>query len=93
MLKNGFGGMVTFELACSRERAAEFINSLELCTIAVSLGATETLIEQPAAMTHSFYSVEELASAGLRESMIRLSIGLEDAEDIIADLERELDRI
>jgi methionine-gamma-lyase len=93
LLKNGFGGEVTFELACSRERTAEFIDGLELCAIAVSLGSTDTHIEQPATMTHSSYTAEELAAAGLRESMIRLSVGLENAEDIIADLKKGLDRI
>ena len=92
-MEHGFGGIVTFELKCGREKSAEFVNSLKLCTIAVSLGDAETLIEHPATMTHSTYTPEALAQAGIGESMLRLSVGLEDAEDIIADLKEGLDRI
>ncbi len=89
----GFGGIMSFELKCSRERAAEFADSLKLCTLAVSLGDAMTLIEHPASMTHNTYTVEELAELGISESMLRLSVGLEDPDDIIADLKAELDRI
>lgn len=89
----GFGGVVSFELKCSRERTAEFVNSLKLCTLAVSLGADITLIEHPASMTHNTYTVEELAELGISESMLRLAVGLEDADDLIADLKAELDKI
>ena len=92
-MHNGFGGIITFELKCSREKSAEFVNSLKLCTIAVSPGDAETLIEHPATMTHSTYTPEELAQAGIGESMLRLSVGLEDAEDIIEDLRAGLDGI
>ena len=92
-MHNGFGSIITFELKCSREKSAEFVNSLKLCTIAVSLGDAETLIEHPATMTHSTYTPEELAQAGIGESMLRLSVGLEDAEDIIEDLRAGLDGI
>ena len=92
-MHNGFGGIITFELKCSREKSAEFVNSLKLCTIAVSLGDAETLIEHPATMTHSTYTPEELAQAGIGESMLRLSVGLEDAEAIIEDLRAGLDGI
>lgn len=92
-MHNGFGGIITFELKCSREQSAEFVNSLKLCTIAVSLGDAETLIEHPATMTHSTYTSDELASAGIGESMLRLSVGLEDVEDIIDDLREGLDSI
>ena len=92
-MHNGFGGIITFELKCSREKSAEFVNSLKLCTIAVSLGDAETRIEHPATMTHSTYTPEELAQAGIGESMLRLSVGLEDAEDIIEDLRAGLDGI
>lgn len=88
-----FGGMITFELNASRERSARFLNELALCTLAVSLGDAETLIEHPASMTHSTYAPEELAAAGITESMIRLSVGLENPEDIIADLKTGLDQI
>ena len=92
-LHGGFGGMVSFELKCDRERTAEFVNSLKLCTLAVSLGDAITLIEHPASMTHNTYTVEALAEIGISESLLRLSVGLEDADDLIADLKAELDRI
>ncbi len=89
----GFGGVVSFELKCDRERTAEFVNNLKLCTLAVSLGADMTLIEHPASMTHNTYTVEELAELGISESLLRLSVGLEDPDDLIADLKAELDKI
>ena len=66
----------------------KFCNSLKLATIAVSLGDAETLIEHPASMTHSPYSPEERAAAGISDGLVRLSVGLENVEDIIADLEQ-----
>lgn len=87
-----FGGMIAVEFAMSREDTASAINNLELCTIAVSLGDAETLVEQPATMTHSAYNAEELEAAGIPESLVRISVGLEDAEDIIADFARVLPR-
>ncbi len=92
-MHGGFGGIITFELNATREQSAEFVNSLKLCTIAVSLGDAETLIEHPATMTHSTYTPEALEQAGIGESMLRLSVGLEDAEDIIADLKAGLDNL
>ena len=88
---HGFGGMITFELNAAKQRSAEFLNGLSLCALAVSLGDAETLIEHPASMTHSAYTPDELAAAGIGESMIRLSIGLESPDDIIADLKQGLD--
>lgn len=89
----GFGGILSFELKCNRERTSEFVNSLQLCTLAVSLGDAITLIEHPASMTHNTYTIEELQAIGISESLLRLSVGLEDADDLIADLKAELDRI
>lgn len=83
-----FGGMITFELNATREQTEEFINSLELCTLAVSLGDAETLIEHPASMTHSPLSEEELAEANLTPAMVRLSVGLEEPKDIIDDIKQ-----
>lgn len=88
-----FGGMITFELNADKQKTEDFMNTLELCTLAVSLGDAETLIEHPASMTHSPYSEEELAAIKITPSMIRLSVGLEDPEDIIADLKAGLDRV
>ncbi|OQB22139.1 MAG: Methionine gamma-lyase [Firmicutes bacterium ADurb.Bin182] len=88
-----FGGMITFELHCGKAAAERFVNELELCTLAVSLGDTETLIQHPASMTHSTYTPAELAAADISENLLRISVGLEDPEDIISDLKRGLDRI
>ncbi len=89
-MKNGFGGIVAFELNATKDESERFINSLKLCTLAVSLGDAETLIEHPASMTHSTYTPEALEAAGISESLIRLSVGLEDVEDIIDDLDMGL---
>ena len=66
---------------------------IELCSIAVSLGDAETLIEHPASMTHSPYSPEERLEAGISDGLIRLAVGLENVEDIIADLDQALNLI
>lgn len=92
-MRNGFGGIISFELNATKEESEKFINSLKLCTLAVSLGDAETLIEHPASMTHSTYTPEALAAAGIGESLIRLSVGLEEPEDIIKDLEEGLSLI
>lgn len=83
-----FGGMIAIELKADRQTTAKAINKLKLCTIAVSLGDAETLVEHAASMTHSTYSPEELAEAGISEGLVRISVGLEDIEDIIADFEQ-----
>ena len=82
------GGMISIELKADREAASAAINRLQLCTIAVSLGDAETLVEHAASMTHSTYTPEELAASGISEGLVRISVGLEDAEDIIADFEQ-----
>lgn len=87
------GGMLSFEVAGGVEAGRKIMNSVELCSLAVSLGDTETLIEHPASMTHSTYSEEELAEAGIPQGLVRLSIGLEDVEDIIEDLRQALEKI
>ena len=88
-----FGGTMSFEVKGGVEAGIKLLNSLEICTLAVSLGDTTTLIEHPASMTHSTYSKEELAEAGIPEGLVRLSVGLENAEDIIEDLRQALDSI
>ena len=85
---SGFGGMIAFEVKGGRAAGAKLLNSLKLCTIAVSLGDAETLIEHPASMTHSPYSKEELEEQGISEGLVRLSVGLENVEDIIDDLKQ-----
>ena len=87
------GGMIAFEVEGGLEAGKKFLNSLELCALAVSLGDCETLIQHPASMTHSPYTPEERAEAGITEGLIRISVGLEDAADIIADLKQGLDRL
>ena len=85
-----FGGMLSFEVKGGRAAGTKLVNALHLITVAVSLGDAETLIEPPASMTHSTYTEEELAASGIPGGLIRLSAGLENAEDIIADLEQAL---
>ena len=88
-----FGGMVSFEVKGGRAAGVKLVNALHLITVAVSLGDAETLIEHPASMTHSTYTEEELAASGIAAGLIRLSVGLENAEDIIADLEQALNQL
>ncbi len=88
-----FGGMLSFEVKGGRAAGVKLVNSLHLVTVAVSLGDAETLIEHPASMTHSTYTEEELAASGIPAGLIRLSVGLENAEDIIADLKQALDAL
>ncbi|WP_270641878.1 methionine gamma-lyase [Paraclostridium sordellii] len=85
------GGMIAFEVKGGLESGKKLLNSLELCTLAVSLGDCETLIQHPASMTHSPYTAEERAEAGISDGLIRISVGLEDPEDIIDDLKQGLD--
>lgn len=87
------GGMISIELKADKAATAAALNKLELCVIAVSLGDAETLVEHPATMTHSTYSAEELKVAGISEGLVRISVGLEDPEDIIADFKAVLDTL
>ena len=87
------GGMMSIELKADKAATAAALNKLELCTIAVSLGDAETLVEHPATMTHSTYTAEELKASGISEGLVRISVGLEDPEDIIADLKAVLDTL
>lgn len=87
------GAMIAFEVKGGLEAGKKLMNSLHLCTLAVSLGDTETLIQHPASMTHSPYTPEERAMSGISEGLVRLSIGLEDADDIINDLKQGLDML
>ena len=88
----GGGGMISFDVKGGLEAGKKFINSLKLCTLAVSLGDTETLVEQAAAMTHTMIPKEVREAAGITDGMIRMSVGLEDPDDIIADLDQALSR-
>ncbi len=82
-----FGGMISFEMR-SFEEAKKVLNNVKLCVLAVSLGDCESLIQHPASMTHSMCTKEEIEAAGFSDCLIRFSVGLEDPEDIIADLKQ-----
>ena len=84
---SGYSGMIAFELKGGRQAGTALMNNLKLITLAVSLGDIDTLIEHPASMTHHSYSEEELASAGISTGLVRISVGLEHTDDLIADLE------
>ena len=87
----GFGGMVSFELANDTvERAKDFCAATRVFSLAESLGGVESLIEHPAIMTHASIPKAVREAAGLRDSLIRLSVGVEDGEDLVADLEQAL---
>lgn len=88
-MKN-FGAMLSFELKGGLDAGVQLMNAVKLCTLAVSLGDTETLIQHPASMTHSVVPPQERIKAGISDGLVRLSVGLEDAEDIIADLDQAL---
>lgn len=88
-----YGGMIAIELNANKEQTAKCLNKLQLVTIAVSLGDAETLVEHPATMTHSTYTAEELAVSGIPEGLVRISVGLENVEDIIADFKTALDSL
>lgn len=90
---DSFGGIMSFELKGGFEAGKILLNNLKLCSLAVSLGDTETLIQHPASMTHSPYTKEERMEAGITDGLVRLSVGLENIEDIIADLEYGLSKI
>ncbi|MCS5423184.1 PLP-dependent transferase, partial [Psychrilyobacter sp. S5] len=90
---NGFGGIIAFDVKGGLEAGKKLLNSLELCTLAVSLGDTETLIQHPASMTHSPYTVEERAASGITEGLVRISVGLEGVNDIIDDLKQGLEKL
>lgn len=85
-----FGGMIAFELTGGKQAGIDMMNRLVLISRAVSLGDAETLVQHPANMTHSTYSSEELAEHGISDCFVRLSIGLEGVDDILADLAQAL---
>ena len=89
---SGFGAIIAFEVKGGLEAAKRVVNNVKLIKLAVSLGDCETLIELPAAMTHRGYDMKKLKEFGLSESMIRISVGLEDVADILKDIEQALDK-
>jgi cystathionine gamma-synthase len=89
--QSGFGGMVSFEIDGGEAAIRAFINSLQFFSLAESLGGVESLVCHPPSMTHAPVSEEALAAAGIRQNLIRLSVGLESTEDLVADLLEALD--
>jgi cystathionine beta-lyase/cystathionine gamma-synthase len=85
----GFGGMISFELG-SLAAAAAFLRNVRLCALAESLGGVESIITHPASMTHAAVPPEERKRIGVTDGMVRISVGLEDADDIIRDLDAAL---
>ncbi len=90
---SGFGGMVAFEVSGGRAAGVSLVESTRLAILAVSLGGVETLIEHPASMSHAPLDDEQLRQAGIPPGLIRLSVGIEDPHDLIADLRQALERL
>jgi methionine-gamma-lyase len=89
----GFGSMIAFELKGGLEAGRQLMNHVKLATLAVSLGGVETLIEHPASMTHAAIAKADREAAGFTDGLVRYSVGIEDADDLIADLEQALETV
>ncbi|MBL7127487.1 MAG: PLP-dependent transferase [Ignavibacteria bacterium] len=89
----GYGGMISFELKGGIEAGKILMNNVQLCTLAVSLGGVETLIEHPASMTHASMGKELRVKANITDGLVRISVGIENADEIISDLEQALNKI
>jgi len=90
---SGFGSMISFELQGGLEAGRKLMDRVQLATLAVSLGGVETLIEHPASMTHASMSKEAREAAGFTDGLVRYAVGIEDVEDLIADLEQALESV
>ena len=90
LLENGYGGVLSFELKGGYDAGVKMMDSVEFCTLAVSLGTIDTLIQHPASMTHSVVKPEVRLKTGITDGLIRLSVGTENVSDIIEDLEQAL---
>jgi len=90
--QKGFGGMLSFDLG-SLEAAKALLNHVKICSLAESLGGVETLISHPALMTHASMPPEKQKEVGITQGLIRLSVGIEDVEDLIADLDQALAKV
>jgi cystathionine gamma-lyase len=88
-----FGGVVSFELEGGAEAAAAFLKGLRLWTLGESLGSVKSLLCQPATMTHASVEPEVRKEAGIEDGLLRLSVGIEEADDLVADLARALDQV
>lgn len=89
-MSRGGSGIVTFFLKGGLAEARRFLERLEVFTLAESLGGVESLVDHPAIMTHASVPAEARAKLGISDSLVRLSVGIEDVEDLIADLESAL---
>jgi len=89
---SGFGGMISFETG-SLENAKRVLEAVRVCTLGESLGGVESLISHPATMTHASVPETERARLGITDGLVRVSVGIEDVEDIIADLDQALSTI
>src|SRR2546427_653775 len=87
---SGFGAMLSFELKGGLRAGRRFVESVEVATLAVSLGGTETLVQHPASMTHGPLTEDERRTGGVTEGLVRVSVGLEDPEDLIEDFDRAI---
>jgi methionine-gamma-lyase len=85
--------MIAFEIKGGQKEAFKFLNSLKLIKLAVSLGSTESLVQHPATMTHVGLTDELKAEIGINQSLIRLSVGVEHAEDLISDISQGLEAV
>ena len=90
-MTGGFGGMVSFEIKGGLEAGAKMMDRVRLCSLATSLGDVRTLISHPASTTHVVVSREQRQLQGVTDGLVRLSVGIEDVEDIIADLTQALE--
>ncbi len=88
-----FGGMLGFDVKGGKEAGKKIMNAVKVCILAVSLGDADTLIEHPASMTHSTYTDEGLSQCGIKPGFVRISVGLESAKDLIADIDQALSKI
>jgi cystathionine gamma-lyase/cystathionine beta-lyase/cystathionine gamma-lyase/homocysteine desulfhydrase len=89
---SGFGALISFDLG-TREAADRLLRAVKLCSLGESLGGVETLISHPATMTHAGYTQPERDALGIGNGLVRVSVGIEDAEDLVADLGRGLDAV
>ena len=90
-MNKGFSGMISFELSGGIPAGKHVMNNVKLCFLAESLGAVETMITHPATMTHAEVPASERHARGLTDGLVRLSIGIEDKQDIIDDLKQALE--
>lgn len=90
---SGFGGMISFGIKGGIEAGRKLMNCVQLCSLAVSLGSVDTLIEHPASMTHTNIPREVRAKTGITDGLVRISVGVEETEDIIADLDQALIKV